>query len=297
MPTSQQPFFLLDFQTGRIIRAPEFCEPKASSFKKAKKWSVNIEGTDIEFRTPKHNSIVYAEKAKYPDSKYNYEVIPFRDTYNKNLHIKDLWKNACLYFSRWSLNGPLLTGSLADISSSFFIMKHKTTNENISFFHPRVFEKTVSDFITNGYSKHKDEGQHEYIAPVDWEAYNSSNTPAARFKIITNESIKPFHQTEFFFFVLDDNHLAYFVFHPSRHVFHARTKADYDKKIGEKYINELIDNVINSINITLSDKAKSQQKKAIEGLADSSVTTSFPPLKWDRDNETFNNTQQKITAE
>lgn len=287
MTTEKPPFFLFDFQYGSIIRAPEYCEPKPPSFGRAKKWKIEIEGTKLEFKIPKHNPWVKGAKAKFPEHRYHFKDLHFKDNYSKSFHLKDEWQIAHpISNTVWQFHGPFLTGMFASIDASFMILRLKETNESTSYFHPRVFENEVAKFITNGNSKQKQDGLHKYIAPVNWKAYNDFPVNAARYKVVTNESVPHSHYkaTEYFIFALDDNHLAYIVFNHSRHVLNARTKADYDKRVGEKYINESVENVINSIKISLSPEAIAQQKKALKGLEDTSVTTSFPPLKWDRVN-------------
>lgn len=299
MSLENKKFFLLNFRKGNIIRAPEYCEPKPPSFSRAKKWKIDIEGSKLQFHIPRHNPWIREAGVKFPERNYSYNDLWFKDTYNESFVIKDEWQVAnILSRNVWQFRGPFLTGMLADISASFMVLRNKATDDSLSYFHPRVFENTVAEFLTNDYSKEKRNGLHKYIAPVDWKAYNNFPVNSTRFKVIINESVPHsfYIATEYFIFALDDNHLAYIVFNHSRHVLNARTKADYDKRVGEKYINESVENVINSIKISLSPEAIVQQKKALEGLEDTSVTPSFPPLKWDRvDSETHDKLENSGT--
>jgi len=43
---------------------------------------------------------------------------------------------------------------------------------------------------------------------------------------------------------------------------------------------ELMENIISSIELTLSPEAKAQQKIALAGLDDTSLIKDYPPLKW-----------------
>lgn len=297
MSKIEVPFLLLNFEMGNIIRAPEYCEPTPPSFGKSKKWKIDIEGTTIEFRLPKHNHWNKLGKAKYPEKYYQIKDLHFRDTHDSDC-INDEWQTVNLLSNNiWQFKGPFLTGMLAHIDASFMILKHKVKKERTSYFHPRSFENAIAEFITNDYSKPKKKNQHVNIAPVDWKAYNDLPVNAARFKVISNDSITNYRETEFFIFTLDDNHLAYLVFNHNRSDFNARTKAELDKKIGAKHIIESVNDIVNSVKITLSPEAIAQKEKALDGLKETNVTTSFPPLKWDRDNETFNSSQQKIAAE
>lgn len=185
---------------------------------------------------------------------------------------------------------------MADIYGALIILRQKSQQENTSLFHPRVFEHAVSEYLTNRYSIQKEKGQHGYIAPVEWRPIQGLSVPAVRLKVIANDAVRLYEEFEYFFFALDDNHLAAFTFHYHRGVFYAVTKADLDKHVGDKNLIELVDNIIGSFNITLSPEAKAQQQKALQGLDDTALTKTFPPLKWDRDVEAYNETQRKLAA-
>ena len=292
----KKPFFLGDFQTGNIIRPPEYCDPVGPSFGKAKKWKTNIEGTEITFRAPKHKPKDKRVKAEYPEARYSYEVMPFRDIYREGVMLKNDWKFASLFYNIWSFHGPFLTGPLAYIVSSLIVLHRSNRLKDTSYFHPRVFEHTIADYLTNRYSMHKEDGQHEYIAPIDWQPIEGLSVPAARFKVIANDEIRLYEEVDYFFFTLDDHHIAYFAFDYHRLVRYAVNKANLDKHVGDKNLHELVDKVINSVSIKLSSAAKEQQQKALQGLDDTSLTKTFPPLKWDRDIEAYNETQRKIAA-
>ena len=295
-PEEKRPYYLGNFQTGNIIRPPDYCDPIGPSFSKAKKWKIDIEGTEITFRAPKHKPIEKRNKAKYPEARYHYQDMPFRDTFRQGLHQKDEWESSILFYHTWAFHGPILTGPLADISASLIILRYKQQRENTSFFHPRVFEHSIAEYLTNRYSMHKEDGQHEYIAPIEWLPVDGKSVPAARFKVITNDEVRLYSEVEYFFFALDDEHLASFAYHYNRGVLNAVTKADLDKHVGDKNLHELVDNIINSLSVTLSHEAQMQQQKALEGLDNTTLTKTFPPLKWDRDVEAYNETQRKIAA-
>jgi len=227
------PFYLGNFRTGNIIRQPEYCDPIGPSFDKAKNWKIKIEGSEISYRAPKHKPIEKLDKARYPDARYSYQYMPFRDTFREGLHKKNEWESCSLFYHTWAFNGPIFTGPLADISASLIVLRFKQQLEDTSLFHPRVFEHTVAEYLTNRYSMHKEDGQHEYIAPVDWRPVLGLPVPAARFKVIANDEVRLYSETEYLVFALDDKHLVSFTFHYRRGVFYAVTKADLDKHVGD----------------------------------------------------------------
>lgn len=52
--------------------------------------------------------------------------------------------------------------------------------------------------------------------------------------------------------------------------------------LDRRNIYQLIDDVIDSLEVTLSDEARAQQAKALEGLNDTSLTTSYPPIDFSK---------------
>ena len=53
-----------------------------------------------------------------------------------------------------------------------------------------------------------------------------------------------------------------------------------DKLIDRSSMEQLANDIINSVQISLSSEAEVQQVKALEGLDDTSLVTEFPPMKW-----------------
>ena len=103
---------------------------------------------------------------------------------------------------------------------------------------------------------------------------------AARFQVIAEGigSVGLPTITEYLAFPIDENHFVAMVFHPSRSA--RGTEEEIDKKIGYKNLGELIDNIVDSVKITLSPEAKAQQEKALEGLEDTSLVETFLPMDW-----------------
>lgn len=254
------------------------CKPVGPSFKKPKTWELNIDGIQIKFSTPKHKPTIKSRKAILPESTYQLKDMPFRSTYNSEFDITDDWKSMCLFSHDWAFKGSWFSGCVANVHMSLMILKQKTPNESLSFFHPRAFEQTIGNFITNTYSKLKFEGQFEYIAPVNWQSIKNLTVIASRFKVIKNEAIAPYSNIEYLFLPIDDKHIMYFVFHPHRSA--SGSKADIDKQISDENMNTLINNIMNSLEITLSSNAQLQQEKALQGLTDTSLIEEFLPMDW-----------------
>lgn len=263
---------------AKLRTNPALCIPVGPSFKKPRNWELDIDGVQIKFSTPKHKPMIKSRKAIIPDPFYLFKDMPFRSTYNSEFDIADKWKSTCLFSHDWAFKGSWFSNCVANVHMSLMVLKQKTPDENLSFFHPRAFEQTIGNFITNTYSKLKSEGQFEYIAPVNWQSIKNHPVIASRFKVIKNEAIAPYSCIEYLFFPIDDQHLMYLVFHPHRSA--SGSKAGIDKEISDENMNTLINTIMNSLEITLSSKAQLQQEKAIHDLKDTTLIEDFLPMDW-----------------
>jgi hypothetical protein len=269
---------MMNFQI-KLRQQVEYCDPVGPSFDSAKKFKFSIEGTEIEFRAPKHRPMIKSEKAKYLKAFYKYDdhSMSFKSQ-NKEVVVKDHWEYANLFHHDWAFNGPWFTGCLADVSMSILIYRSKLSNNDISFFHPRAFEQIIGDFLTNKYSKMKTDGKYDYQAPINWQPIDSLPVPAARLEVVSDGSVALYSKSVQFFFPIDNHHFICMIFYPSRSA--PGNEAEIDKIIGYKNLGELIDNIIGSVKVTLSPEAKMQQENAIKGLEDTKLTRVFLPMQW-----------------
>lgn len=265
---------MMNFNT-KLRHGSGFYEPVGPSFSRAKKWKLDVEGTIIEFSAPKHQPMIKSEKAEIPQKQYRYEHhMIFKSDYATAV----VWEYVTLFYHDWAFNGPWFTGCLADVSVEVSVNKSKTTNENVSYFHPKAFEQSIGDFLTNKYSKDKDEGKFLYQAPINWKTINNLSVIAARMDVVADGSITNYSKDEYLFFPIDNAHFITILFRPRRDA--RGTEAEIDKVIGYKNLGELIDNIVDSVKITLSPEAKAQQEKALEGLEDTSLVETFLPMDW-----------------
>jgi len=68
------------------------------------------------------------------------------------------------------------------------------------------------------------------------------------------------------------------------------SKEELDKRVSEDSMIELMNNIIDSFQLTLSDEAKQQQQAALAGLDNTSLIKHYPPINW---NEQATNPQSK----
>lgn len=282
----------MNFQT-KLQHRKGFVEPVGPSFSSAKKWELDIKGTRIEFCAPKHRPMVKSDKSISPKENYQYDDLNmiFRSNFSPEWEVADVWEYIKLFYHDWAFNGPWFTGCLASLSMSVNIIKQKKPNNEISFFHPRAFEQTIGDYLTNKYSIFKDGKKYEYLAPVGWHPITDLSVIATRLQVIRDANVSIYSKTEFVFFPIGDDLIISISLIPHRNA--TGTEEEIDKKIGYKNLGKLIDDIISSIKVTLSPDAKAQQEKAFEGLDDTSLTEVFLPMQWTKSNHAIK-TNKKI---
>ncbi len=257
-----------------------FYDPVGPAFSCAKKFSFSIEGTQIDFRAPKHKPVIKGKKPQKLMKIYRFDDYSLKfGSQNLDVVVADKWLYSNLFWHDWAFNGPWFTGCLAHVSLSIYVFKSKEPNNAISFFHPRAFEQTIGDYLTNRYSKEKNNGKYEYQAPVNWQPIDSLSVPAARLEAIADGSVGLYSKSVLLFFPIDNQHFIQMYFTPHRNV-PGNSEAELDRQIGYKNLGELIDNIIGSIKVTVSPEAKTLQENAVKGLQDSNLARVFLPMDW-----------------
>lgn len=270
--------------------------PTGPSFSSGDKINFTFDTTHISFTTPKHSSSYKSRKPVY-----NQNRIFFRSRYLESFHIEDSWKSASLFFRSWAFNGPWFSGTLAELSMDVFIITPSKINSNVSFFHPRAFENTIADFLTNEFSKIKRLGRSIWKAPMNWQPISKLPINAVRLNVLPDEYTNAnSNYLEFIFIPISNDHIIVIEFVPNQLLNMSLEKKD--KLIDRSTMIELMDNIINSIEITLSPEAKTQQEKAIEDIDSTSLIKEFPPMKWstpeqDAEWETYSKQQATLGHE
>ena len=256
--------------------------PKGPSFSRAQTISCDIDGTTLHFKAPKHQPRRSSHKELTPARRFHMEEMIFRSNYNEDISVSDNWKTFDLFHRSWAFNGPWFTGSLAEMYMYFTLVKPVNyENMDFSLFHPRAFENIVADYLSNEHSKYidKDNGKHLFIAPVDWQPLSKLPVVAVRLQVVPDETITYSTIDHFVFFPIAEQVMACIHFIPSQ--LRPLPQEELDKLVSRSTMYELMDNIIDSIQLTLSPEALARQKAALAGLDDTSLVKEFLPLKWD----------------
>lgn len=262
----------------RLRDTKEPCTPRGPTFKSAKRYKIFFNDTEVRFRMPRHRS-PYEEAFK---PSHYYDLIPYIFKFSNSN------KNNWYYFSflgrEWVFYGPWFTGRQGSIDVLSYITYPATLSEDLSFFHPRVFENLVADYLSLTYKDDAYNGKQRWFAPVNWRPLENFPCVAVTFDVMANRNAANSRQQEkFLVFPISERKLCIFRFSLSWNIFfdeNDKPHPDQEKWIDISEMTKLADDVINSFQVTLSPEAKIQQEKALEGLTDRALVREFPPLKW-----------------
>lgn len=256
--------------------------PRGPSFTKARATVIVIDGTVIKYKAPKHRP-PFPYDPVFPKRSYKLDEMIFRSSYSESINVSDNWDEFNLVYNLWAFYGPWFTGTIAILSMSFRLVKPVNyENDDFSLFHPRAFENIVADYLTNRFSRYTDHenGKHYYIAPINWQPLQGFPTVAVRLEVIPDLNVITNPVEYFVFFPVSDKVMAFMHFRPSQLL--ALPQEELDKRVDRSTMLELMNNIIDSVQLTLSPEAQAQQKAALAGLEDTSLVKEFLPLKWDK---------------
>jgi len=67
----------------------------------------------------------------------------------------------------WAFNSSWFTGTLAQLGMQLYLITPMNYNHEFSLFHPCAFEKIIGDYLTYIYENRTDDGEYNFIAPVN----------------------------------------------------------------------------------------------------------------------------------
>lgn len=271
----------------KLREASEFIVPKGPSFRYARTIRSEIDGTEIYLKAPRHKSRLYDLKGEYPERYYTEDRLHFREYYSEKLAalgFQDHFREANFLYNCWAFCGPWFTGPLAELSLSCRIVKIINYPDGVSLFHPRALEQVIADHLSHKYGDYFEPShgnKQSFNGPYEWLPFENFAVNGVRFIIrpLADNTSGPLNRYHCYF-PLADNLVMSMLFWPNR--LKAKTMEEMDKLVDEQPMLDLMNNIIDSVRITLSPKAQAQQEAALAGLEDTSLTKNFPLMKWDK---------------
>lgn len=276
--------------------------PKGPSFFWARPIHINIGGTRISFKAPRHRSHLLPNEPTFPREYYEPDRLPLDPPYvdkDNPHHVVNKWRSFECFHHAWAFNGPWFTGVIAELKLWVYVTQVNGYPENMSLFHPRALERVIDDYVTRYYSRLDEYYSYiqKHLAPVEWRPLSHLTVNAARFRV-SPVTLSAFYRNDFHlvFVPFAKDTMLLFRFNPLR-------SGPAPECIKDRYsditpVNKLIDDIINSLQVRLSPAALEDQRIALEGLEDTTLVNDFPPIKWDKlDDKTRAEVLAKIERE
>jgi hypothetical protein len=180
---------------------------------------------------------------------------------------KQNWLYSVVSNRTWAFYAKRFFGRVGDLNCRILVYRPSDMLEGTSFFHPKVFEIGIADYLNSYYAHKMDEDGPFYRAPVNWTPVANLPTPAARF---TLDPVWKKSKTHYFCFPITDHHIAMVIFDVS----------PYSSNLSPQPMHELMENIIASIKLELSPEAQTQLDAVKAQCPDMSLCETFAPLKW-----------------
>lgn len=260
----------------------EFLRPKGPKFSLAQKKKFSINGTEISLVVPSNKTQAPIESIS---PKKNYDLSQLQTSlYGVE---GNEWRSLGLIRRDWEFYGSWFTGIKGSVGMHAGIYSPKSAADGLNFFHPRALENGVANFLTLRYGndfKVGAGGEQSWFAPVNWHQQTNMPCIVARFDAVVNKNVYNDGLTSFLIFPLGKKHLfiAYCVINRSIVFSKKVPEPTTDEWIDHAPFIELANQVLDSVQITLSPQAQAEQEEALRGLDDRSLVKEFPPLKWEK---------------
>ena len=255
------------------------CTPKGPNFKRATYYRCQLAGNDFVIGLPRYNPKRHGKVLGRSRLSYNYNYLPnkkFREYENPDQN----WRYCSVVTSAWAFMGSWFSGVKAEVNMGLCVLEPVEINEHASFFHPRAFEAGVANYLNSSAHAHDKiplSDTPRWTAPVNWQVLDHLTVPMVKFDELP-PSYEKTAPERCFFFPLGDRYLGALFF--GIHKYFSGSAEKEAHLIDDKPMDELIDNIINSIQLTLSPEAQAQYDRVKAECPDMRVTEDFPPLDW-----------------
>ena len=263
----------------RIRSQTGFLRPKGPEFSEAENKNIDISGTKVSVNIPQ-NKTQSNVAAVDPRSEYDLAQLQ-TDVFGVE---GGKWRSQELIRRSWDFYGPWFTGNLGSVDMYAGIFSPKQPTNELNFFNPKVFEAGITNYLTLKYGSDfsVDGDQQSWLAPQNWRQQPNLSCLAARFDVVVNKNVHDDGMASFLIAPIGKKHLfiTYCVISRVNVFTNKIPKPTVDEWIDQFPLIELANNVLDSVQITLSEQAKTEREEALSGLENKFLTKRFPPLKW-----------------
>ncbi len=188
------------------------------------------------------------------------------------------WKHGHFFLRQWLFVGPWFTGaqSRLHLSASIIEQKERDDFNGASFFHPRVFETVVTDYL-NSYYGHESSGRTpRYRGPLNWRILPISSSITAvccDVHFIGNTSKETPKLLRQIFFPVSENQFVRLHFDFGGTLVYQKNRIDAINMF------KLTESIIESFSLEVGEKTQDKWNEVKVSCPDMSLTSEFGELR------------------
>jgi hypothetical protein len=242
---------------------PESCTPVGPNFASAGTHKVCLAGTQLVFRTPRHDPAPFGKTPQIRMWK-DYPLTSGGRAINWNVQPSQSWQHTEIFFRQWSFCGPWFTGYMGRTSCYLEVIELTEPNSTANYGREVVG---------------KDNGEMNYIGPLNWSIVDQVESPTVQF-----DSENTFGSADLehhIFIPVSRSHIAHFSFNTVQSA--SGTREQVDKQVDPAPFKALVDNIVGSIRVTLSPEAQADWDEIKKNNPGARVSETCAPLKWPAD--------------
>ena len=253
----------------------DYVVPRGPLFPKLRGQQWRIGGSHFYFAVPWTNSVYgfapfYRRSESY--SLGNCDLLTYElRAKNSTAMPNQRWQASPAYVRKWYFVGPWFSGNYAGLKMAAVLygQPHLTDFKGASFFHPRVFESVIADFL-NSYFGHVKGGRKPYYrGPINWKIIHlSESVQAASFDICSD---------------VDGRVEKYIVFPVSHDRFITISFSGIyqeQRRYDQAPVINLVQSIIDTFRLEVGPDMQSQWDEVKAFCPDMSLTTEYGELKW-----------------
>jgi hypothetical protein len=265
-----------------FLQNHKYLTPKGPYFSKLRPQRWLLGDSAFAFKAPWANPIFGAQrygrplKSRKPDGEdicCTYTL----QSYDKDWMPLDRWQQALFFSRRWYFTGPWFSGMRSSLSMSATLLGQTRRDDfhNASFFHPRVFETAIADYLNSSYGLRKMGRKPRYRGPMNWRTLSiSSSVRAVCFDLHKIEqSVENPALTRHIIFPISHNRFVDIEFH-----YGGMRLIDSSSDITP--LLDLNEAIMNSFSLEVGPTMQAQWDEVKAYCPDMSLTTEFAELKW-----------------
>ncbi|MCX2778453.1 hypothetical protein OQJ46_13085 [Microbulbifer thermotolerans] len=271
------------------------CIPRGPSFRWAREVTIRLTNCTLALRLPRHAPEPGGDSGEWRILPRIYELEG--RNHNDRRMPSQSWRYEGIVARNWAFYGPWFTGCMGKVHFSLVGLRLSEPNPQINFLHPKALETAALSYITASWGHEVYGSKPYYQAPLNWTPLHELPVPTLCFDM--KRVIQAGVRYRFIFFPVGRDKLIKISF--SCYQYATGTQEEIDARISPEPMLELVENILGSLQVSLSPELQREVDAVREAYPDAAVSPDCPPLDWpahvDRDGLTILPYDEKLYAE